>query len=557
MKTSLRGMGVVLAMFVALRIGTVFSAEMAVWTMGASDRAQPETAPNWQKTVSIQCARNEYEPFQVVVTAQGGDITVTGVEASDLAGEGGKTIPKSAITLYREHFIEVKQPSSRCTTPPGLWPDPLIPFVNPVDGAPIKEARFVALPCEVKTGKNQPFWADVFVPKDAAAGAYKGKVTVTAEGLPAIEVPVELKVWDFALPDTSSVKSEFGGMGGAAASHKMKPNDPAWRPIEMRYLEACAAHRITPQIPGYMRPKANPDGTLDTSATHAEMKAFVERLHVNAISVPFTAYKDPLKAGRELTKKCLDNYYQYLKENGWEKKNYIYILDEPNDEKAYEEVRQRAAVAHEANKGLRVLCTEQTVSSDPKWGTLVGAVDIWVPLWPLHDEKTAAERLAAGDELWSYTALCQGKPESPFWETDFPVLNYRVPLWINWRCHMTGLLYWSMVYWKGGLDMWTDAMTYLPKGAKLGYNGEGSLFYPGADAGIDGPVASMRLKNIREGMEDYEYMQMLADMGERAFVDEVVQSVGRSWFDWEKDPAKLYAARARLAEKIVEKKTPR
>ena len=67
----------------------------------------------------------------------------------------------------------------------------------------------------------------------------------------------------------------------------------------------------------------------------------------------------------------------------------------------------------------------------------------------------------------------------------------------------------------------------------------------------------MRLKNIREGMEDYEYMQILADMGERAFVDEVVQSVGRSWFDWEKDPAKLYAARAKLGEKIVEKKTPR
>ena len=55
-------------------------------------------------------------------------------------------------------------------------------------------------------------------------------------------------------------------------------------------------------------------------------------------------------------------------------------------------------------------------------------------------------------------------------------------------------------------------------------------------------------------MEDYEYMHILADLGERAFVDEIVQSVGRSWFDWEKDPARLYAARTRLAERIAERK---
>jgi hypothetical protein len=401
----------------------------------------------------------------------------------------------------------------------------------------------------VKAGKNQPFWVDVFVPKDAAAGLYKGAVTV--DGLAPVEIPIELKVWDFALPDMPTVKSHFGGMGRAAAAHKMKPSDDAFRPIEMRYLEACAAHRITPDVPSCLRPKANPDGTLDTSATHADLKAFIERLHVNAIAVPFSAFKDPIKSDREKNKKFLDSWYQYLKENGWEKANYIYILDEPNDEKAYQQVRERAAVVHEANRGLRVLCTEQTLTSKAEWGTLVGAVDIWVPLWPLHDEKTAAERLAAGDELWSYTALCQGKAPSPYWETDFPVLNYRVPLWINWRCRMTGLLYWSMVYWKNPQEVWTDAMTYLPKGGKSGYNGEGSLFYPGTDAGFDGPVASIRLKNIREGMEDYEYMQILSDLGARAVVDEVVQGIGRSWTDWERDPAKVYAARARLAENIL------
>ena len=55
------------------------------------------------------------------------------------------------------------------------------------------------------------------------------------------------------------------------------------------------------------------------------------------------------------------------------------------------------------------------------------------------------------------------------------------------------------------------------------YNGGGYLFYPGAPCGIDGPVASMRLKNLRDGMEDYEYFVLL----EKRAGAEAVQKVGR------------------------------
>jgi hypothetical protein len=33
-----------------------------------------------------------------------------------------------------------------------------------------------------------------------------------------------------------------------------------------------------------------------------------------------------------------------------------------------------------------------------------------------------------------------------------------------------------------------------------------SLSYPGVDAGVQGLVASIRLKEIREGLEDYQYL---------------------------------------------------
>jgi len=68
-----------------------------------------------------------------------------------------------------------------------------------------------------------------------------------------------------------------------------------------------------------------------------------------------------------------------------------------------------------------------------------------------------------------------------------------------------GILYWATDNWtKVDCDPWSETETF-PTG-----NGDGSLLYPGRD--FKGPVASMRLKMLREGLEDYE---LLARLGER------------------------------------------
>jgi hypothetical protein len=40
-------------------------------------------------------------------------------------------------------------------------------------------------------------------------------------------------------------------------------------------------------------------------------------------------------------------------------------------------------------------------------------------------------------------------------------------------------------------------------------NGDGYIIYPGKPAGYDGLIASIRLKQVREGAEDYEYFTLL------------------------------------------------
>jgi hypothetical protein len=540
-------------LFLLLASGAPASAAMRVYTTDGLTRVRPNDRPLSTPTAAIRAARNEYEPFQVVVRADRRALTGVRVLASDLRTRDGRVIPRTNITLYREHYVRVRHPSPRSREGAGWYPDALIPFLNPIDGRPVTNARFVGVPFDVAADANQPVWVDVFVPSNASPGEYEGTVTVTANSEPSVTIPVRLTVWNITLPDTPSMRTNFGKLDtNVARAHRAVMNSEEFRVPEWNYAATLAAHRIAPTIPNTLYPEVREDGSIDPSRTHDGLKRWMDTFHVTGFPIRLLG-DDP--AGRDRARNIthLGAMYAYLVANGWEKTAYVYVLDEPNDAAAYREVRRRAKMIHDAEPGIQVLCTEQTKPERKAWGTIAGGVDIWCPLWTLFDEASAAERLREGDELWSYTALCQGRRgrDTPYWQIDFPLLDFRIPMWMSWRYGVTGLLYWSAVNWQRG-DVWTDPVTYVVGGTR--YNGEGALLYPGADAGFAGPVASMRLKQIREGLEDYEYLKLLADRGDRAFADAVARRLARSWTNWDERPAALYAAREEIARRL---QTPR
>jgi hypothetical protein len=162
--------------------------------------------------------------------------------------------------------------------------------------------------------------------------------------------------------------------------------------------------------------------------------------------------------------------------------------------------------------------------------------------------------LALGETIWTYTALCQRDP-TPWWHIDFPLLNYRVPAWIAWRYRIQGILYWGgMSYWRGVDDPWTDPKTLDRRDGRKDplYNGEGTLVYPGRAVGYDGIAPSLRLKALRDAIEDYQYLVILERRGLRNQAEQVVMPLATSWFDWETDPIPYEEARAKLAKMIVE-----
>jgi hypothetical protein len=570
MKAGLPCLTVVLGLLCA---GGTGRAESHVWTVAETTRVLRETPPGTNRAVRLAAARNEWESFQVLVRS---DTPLAGVslEPGALRGPDGAALGTDRMRLYRQHQLHLTNGTYRNDRfQPGWYPDPLIPFEHPLPGRKLNGARLTAVPFDLPPGETQGFWVDLYVPPDAQAGRYRGAFRVTAADR-QVEVPVELTVWNFALPRVPALQTAFGSPADRMRDHYrqrakdgQEPEPQDWKTVETQCAQLLADHRVNATPPReLLRPAARPDGSYRIPSEQVRaLREFVDRYHVNALQTPHpsSVIKDPA-ADREKLRAWLaafDLAARELDRPGLV--FFTYLKDEPNTEEDYRYVQTWGRAVRDAGSVVKVLVVEQPWTepgkggADSAWGELFGAVDIWCPLFSLHRPEEAARRLALGETVWTYTALCQGPP-TPWWHMDYPLLNYRVPSWMAWRDRLRGLLYWGgMSYWRQTDDPWTQAPFYTgsgrpQQGAKgIVFYGEGSLVYPARAVGHDGIVPTLRLKALRDGIEDYEFLALLERLGARDGAAAVVQRRVESFFKWEKDPAAYEAARRELAELIL------
>ncbi len=541
-------------------------ADWRVWTTTSTCRVLRDEPAGTGTSVKVSAARNEWESFQILVRT---DAPVKGVvvRPGDLKGPEAAVLRAEDARLYRQHQLKLTAGTYRNDPfKPGWYPDPLIPFKHPQSREALGEARFDAVPFDLPAGQTHGFWVDVYVPAGAQPGQYRGTYRVVAQGGKVVDIPVTLTVWDFALPRVSTLQTALGSPAARMRSYyrqrakEAKEKEPAdWEVAETQCAELLTRHRINATPPGPLVPVAQPDGSYSIPTEQVRrLREFIDRYHVNAIAVrsPVGVVKDPdkqrdklgawLKSWSNAAAK-LDRPYVTF---------YIYLKDEPNDEEAYKFVQRWGRAIRQANSVVKVMVVEQTWTEKGKsgansdWGELHGAIDIWCPLFCLFRPESAVKRQALGETIWTYTALCQGKSPSPWWHIDYPLLHYRVPAWISWRYRIRGLLYWGgMSYWRQTQDPWTDPWTYGRP--NLVYNGEGTIVYPGRAVGYEGIAPSLRLKALRDSIEDYEYLAILEHKGLAAEAQKVILPLAGSWFDWEKDPTAYERARAKLAKMIL------
>jgi hypothetical protein len=569
-----------------LTFGTsIAGAEWHVWTVTETRRVLREDPAGESLAVRLSAARGEWESFQILMRS---DQPVAGIDlhSADLVGPDGTVWRADHARRYRQHQLHLSDSTYRNQDfRPGWYPDALIPFRDPGSGASVSrpvdspsgdspertgsiEPRFVAVPFDLPADQTHGFWIDLYVPPGTTAGEYRGTWRLTATDGQAVEIPVALEVWDFDLPRVSTLVTALGSPAErmrsyyrqrAQAGKEPEPED--WAAVDEQCARLLTEHRINATPPGPLAPVAGDDGCFHIPEEQiSALRSFVDQYHVNAVAIPHprAAVQDP-----ETER---DRLHAWL--NAWDEAAarldrpqivfYIYLKDEPNDEEAYQYVQRWGRAIRNRGKpgqapGVHVLVVEQTWTQNPAWGDLYGAVDIWCPLFSLHRPESAAARQALGETIWTYTALCQGKP-TPWWHTDYPLLNYRAPAWIAWRYRITGILYWGgMSYWRGVDDPWTDPKTLDRRvdGRGALFNGEGSLLYPGRAVGYEGIAPSLRLKALRDAIEDYEYLAILQRAGRAEQAESIVAAVAASWYDWQRDPAAYQRAREQLAKLIV------
>ncbi|MGD0414292.1 MAG: glycoside hydrolase domain-containing protein [Terriglobales bacterium] len=498
-----------------------------VWVVPSSlHRVGPTDAPGVGTVAVIRAARGEYQSFQVAVQAPGGGLTNVSFSVSQLVSSRGVALPRTNVVLYREWYVPVKHHSPTWNGPPNLpitsvntFPDALIPFLDPATGKPPVEAQFRAVHFDLVAGRNAVFWIDLFVPPGTAAGEYWGTYAVTSDQ-GAFEGQICLKVWGFTLPLEPSLKSSFNGAGTAAPG------------VNGELLR----NRIMPDTVSLVN-QAKFIDKYGLVATDLGFWSSVSYGQCDASAPPSLASVEAAKAMQQPS---------------------LYLYDDSADpessctsEDFYNSMISWAQVLHEA--GIDNLVTQEPVSQlyNDGLGTGRSAVDIWTML-PLayvdaqsHTPPGVTFVLEKGDAAWSYNDQVQDS-YSPKWELDFLPINYRIqPGFISQSLGLTGLLYWSV-------DDWTDHPWENPQGRhNLGYPGEGVLVYPGAPAGLKGVAPSMRLKYLRDGVEDYEYVQLLKNCGQAAFALAEAQKVGPDWIHWTRDEGLLESVREQLGSQIA------
>jgi hypothetical protein len=279
-------------------------ADVSVWTVSDTQRVLREDPAGHGTEVSISAACNEWESFQVLLRS-GQPVGGVNLGPGDLRGPGGAVLPAATAVLYRQHQLQLTDPTYRNDGfRPGSYPDALIPFRHPVTGQPLDGGRLRAVPFDLPANETHGFWVDVFVPTDARPGSYRGTYRLTsAAGAPA-EIAVALTVWDFALPATPAMQTALGSPADRMRGYYQKrakdgkePEPTDWAAVETQCAKMLSDHRINATPPrGSLVPEAQPDGSFripDQQVT--AFREFVDRYHLNAHQLPHpnTVVKDP------------------------------------------------------------------------------------------------------------------------------------------------------------------------------------------------------------------------------------------------------------------------
>lgn len=530
----------------------------AVWAVSdgerveRDDREHPLRARNavWDgSVVRLAAARNEIVAFQAIVEADASGIRALSAALPSLRRRGGAeaivyrapSVDPSLsagrpIQLFSVHYMNVTaesraewawKPGSpaapRDTT--GWKPVQLVPEnARPGRGG---------FPLAVGPGLGQALWVEVYVGRELPAGTYEGTLSIAADGQ-TYSLPVELRVFGFALPDASSLPVMVYFEPDQPELYQGRNLDPAYHRFAHRHRVELVHAYDEAMVEAH---EGRFDGRDFTPASGYEGPG--EGVGNKVVPVSFYG-PGPAFQEKESAWKRSDAWMAFVAKTLPGASTFLYLPDEPYPPQ-YPEVK-RLAENVRSNPGpggeLPLFLTKRIIPE------FQGLVDVWSVPPQAFDLAAAAAERAKGRRVSFYNG---GRPQGPTPVIDAPATEARVVGWAAFKHDVDLYFYWHGVHWQHNRqkqgerkqNVWASPVTFDNRGQPRkpvddqGFiNGDGVWLYPGEerihpdeDRGIAGPIGTVQLANLRRGLQDHQYLTLARRLGLEAEVKAALAAV--------------------------------
>ena len=479
------------------------------------------------KPLQLDGARGEYVHGQVVIVPSEKDLSGVTWSSEPLQGPEGAAIP---LRIRVVGYLKTKKPEYKVDFV-GWWPDPLLSHLTTFD---------------VPATARQPLWVTVAIPREARPGMYEGRVRIgSSDG--EHSVPVRLRVRSFEIPKTR----HFRIANAYAEAYGQEAYGEAWtEELQWRYRQFILDHRLNihniyvhlVEVPVWNM-SVEKLKRLRASGQNVFFIDWIDKLH--GISS-----RDPALFAERC--KIIDAFLKRAHEAGVpDEELWFYGFDESKPEgraglvTISKKLKERFPQANlmttalfpdlgasdELSQTIDAWCP--ATQNYEKWSG-PGAADLspqaraardrgdalgqTIPAWrpAAHDrekwEGAVAAARARGKQVWWY--VCCG-PNHPFANLfiEYPAIEARLLMgMMPWKYQSDGFLYYRLsIVPKSGRLMDDGPLCREDPASWRSWNGDGCLFY----YGIDGPVSTIRLENMTDGLEDYEYLWVLRDLADK------------------------------------------
>jgi len=441
----------------------------------------------------LKLAKNEYESCQLVVVAPfSNELKNVSVKPDKFISKGGQPF-QGEINIAPVGFVKTRE---RLYYPYFCWfTDPILSFLENVNVSP---------------GEMQSFWVTVKTQNTTPPGKYMGNFIIECNyGGEMVRslVPFEFEVWNFEIPRERHLPT---AMGVGACS--IGPED-----MQEQIFDLLVDYRINADhIYRSLKP-----GSSECDFPPIEKLIEWKEKGMNKINLIYLHHNHKPK-----TIEWLDVIVPILKENDLYDIAYLYGFDEmgadlfPNMMNVVYEVKKRYP-------DLSILTTTALDSTYGEAKELHGLIDAWCPVTVRYLPEQAEKVRKQGTEVWWYVATAPN--HAPFGTNlrfEFPAIDPRLLMGFHASYFKPdGFLYYSLQRWldnepitSGPYTTW-DPVSFT---SNLGdYNGGGNILY----AGSDRPLSSIRLENMRDGLEDYEYYWIVEECLRQAQKKELPQDL--------------------------------